>query len=381
MHTTSRFRPKPALRFFIDIVMVTSHPVRCGMFLQFLTGTHKLQVRLQQGGSFSAHVFPVSRRRCRFLQGGHYVLNTYVTSLCGLGAALFLSCAFASPAYAVYRDTTATAENSCSLYRVVTIHFDSNGGTGTQDDEVLVLSPETQIPEPSITSSDGSFYAWNTTADGSGLSIPAGSPASTLPEDRTAFTLYAQWEDESGEIIETGWDRLFEQDTDGNGVPDVEELTAGTTHTKDPSLKNQHDYAVYAYLLVTIPEISARKAGDAAASAYPAVTYTPSATWTLIASSSAASAGQTSRYLYRYQRILEAHGSQTVNPDAPHRKLDRTADLFTSFTIPAFTEAAACSDVITVIGCTVSAGGSAADADQLAISALSTAGYPTEVIS
>lgn len=83
------------------------------------------------------------------------------------------------------------AEHSTIYARWVnTVHFDSNGGSGSMADQPFIYGESRALRKNTFTHADGLHFAgWNTRADGTGISYGDEEPL-TSP---TANTLYAQW--------------------------------------------------------------------------------------------------------------------------------------------------------------------------------------------
>ena len=75
----------------------------------------------------------------------------------------------------------------------VHVTFDSNGGTGTMNPQVMNKNTETALSDNAFTRTGYAFSGWNTKADGSGTTYANGASVS-LDSD---ITLYAQWVDAS----------------------------------------------------------------------------------------------------------------------------------------------------------------------------------------
>ena len=71
----------------------------------------------------------------------------------------------------------------------VTVKFDSNGGSGTMQDQTVEYGKESELTGSTFTKEGYTFDGWNTKADGNGTSYSDKAKV-TLKED---MTLYAQW--------------------------------------------------------------------------------------------------------------------------------------------------------------------------------------------
>ncbi|MBQ3729296.1 MAG: InlB B-repeat-containing protein, partial [Spirochaetales bacterium] len=78
----------------------------------------------------------------------------------------------------------------------VHVTFDSNGGTGTMNPQVMNKNTETALSANAFTRTKYAFNGWNTKADGTGTAYADGASVS-LNSD---ITLYAQWIDTSSVI-------------------------------------------------------------------------------------------------------------------------------------------------------------------------------------
>ncbi|HEU5223902.1 MAG TPA: InlB B-repeat-containing protein [Candidatus Lumbricidophila sp.] len=88
-------------------------------------------------------------------------------------------------------------------YRVV---FAPNGASNSMSDQQLTYDVSTPIAPNSLTRDGYTFTGWNTAADGSGASYPAGATLLNLTStDGAAVTLYAQWVQVPG-LAATGFD-------------------------------------------------------------------------------------------------------------------------------------------------------------------------------
>ena len=84
----------------------------------------------------------------------------------------------------LYRKTAGTASVPTH-----TIHFNSNGGSGTMDDQVVDEFEATALNANSFTRTGYLFMGWNTQADGAGQYYTDGATVTLLND----LTLYAQW--------------------------------------------------------------------------------------------------------------------------------------------------------------------------------------------
>ena len=74
-----------------------------------------------------------------------------------------------------------------------TISFNANGGTGTMDDLVSILSDKKNLSDNTFIREGYKFKEWNTEKDGSGKSYEDGQTILDFAGMNETFTLYAQW--------------------------------------------------------------------------------------------------------------------------------------------------------------------------------------------
>lgn len=74
-----------------------------------------------------------------------------------------------------------------------TVKFDSNGGSGSMDDETLTYGTDQALSKNKFTKSMYAFKCWNTKADGSGTNYTDEQKVSNLSSSGKTITLYAQW--------------------------------------------------------------------------------------------------------------------------------------------------------------------------------------------
>ena len=84
-----------------------------------------------------------------------------------------------------------TANWTANTYEIV---FDSNGGSGTIENESMTYDVSKALIENSFTYEDHVFTGWNTQVDGNGTSYNDKASVSNLATEGTV-TLYAQWRD------------------------------------------------------------------------------------------------------------------------------------------------------------------------------------------
>ena len=273
-------------------------------------------------------------------------------------------------------DLLPSSETATTLYaqwtaNKYTVSYSANGGSGTAPaSQSCQYDTQYAAAANTFTRTNHIFLKWNTSSDGSGTDILPGAKFKNLSSaSGGTVTLYAVWEDESSDIIEAGWKKSGTADTNGNGKADALELKPGGSIAKDPSLKNHTSVKSYAYILLRIPAGAAKMSGDSSYKVYDLAKPVINTGWTLVKSIPTSSAGSNSLYIYRYNRVLEASGSTASNPDNTVRHMDRTSDLFSSFSIPAFTSVSSFSGSIGIAGCLVNASASTADADKTAYAA------------
>ncbi len=277
---------------------------------------------------------------------------------------------------------TGNTETEITLYAQWTINqytvsYDANGGSGTAiPDMVCSYDTDYTAEANSFVYDDHLFLCWNTKADGSGQTIQSGSIFRNLNGGSgNAVTLYAQWEDESADVIETEWNRLANTDGNGNGVPDRQEVGSGSFVRKDPSLKNHSDKEVYGYLFVDVPAVSAKVGTDQTENLYNIAELNVTDHWTLVNSEAATGSSGKSHYLYRYDTTLKPNGTAEKNPYQSYRAADRSTDLMTGFTIREFSSCSEVSTSIDVRAVFAEAAVTQAEADSMALAALKDAGY------
>ena len=77
-----------------------------------------------------------------------------------------------------------------------TIRYDANGGTGTMTDQVGDINALGAVKNSSFTApANSQFRNWNTSANGTGTTINADAPLSSIVSDGDTVTLYAQWDE------------------------------------------------------------------------------------------------------------------------------------------------------------------------------------------
>ena len=95
-----------------------------------------------------------------------------------------------------YKSTTFSQQQPVQLYKRVhatqthTIHFDSNGGEGTMNDQVVNEFEPTDLQANAFVREGFVFEGWNTAVDGTGDFYADGAPVTLLGD----LTLYAQWD-------------------------------------------------------------------------------------------------------------------------------------------------------------------------------------------
>ena len=95
-----------------------------------------------------------------------------------------------------YKSTTYTQQQPVQLYKKTiatqthTIHFNSNGGTGSMNDQIVNEFESTELQANAFTREGFVFEGWNTQADGTGEYYADGATVRLLGD----LQLYAQWE-------------------------------------------------------------------------------------------------------------------------------------------------------------------------------------------
>ena len=96
-----------------------------------------------------------------------------------------------------YKSSTYTSQKAIQLYKksaptaapTHSIHFDSNGGSGSMDDQTVNEFEPTALQDNTFMRTGFVFEGWNTVADGSGDYYANGATVNLLDD----LTLYAQW--------------------------------------------------------------------------------------------------------------------------------------------------------------------------------------------
>ncbi len=133
------------------------------------------------------------------------------------------------------------------------VAFNSNGGTGTMRNQIIVSGIATNLNENAFTRTDYDFKGWNTKADGSGTNYADKANISVITSD---LTLYAQWREDAAYFKESQYNscltdvksesniKRFEKYT-GNDS-DVETLISnGTAKKIDDKSTHRNIYAWY----------------------------------------------------------------------------------------------------------------------------------------
>jgi uncharacterized repeat protein (TIGR02543 family) len=95
-----------------------------------------------------------------------------------------------------YKSTTYTQQQPVQLYKRVhttqnhSIHFNSNGGSGTMNDQTVNEFEPTALQNNTFTREGFVFEGWNTAVDGTGDYYADGASVTLLND----LTLYAQWD-------------------------------------------------------------------------------------------------------------------------------------------------------------------------------------------
>lgn len=88
------------------------------------------------------------------------------------------------------------------------VKFDSNGGTGTMEDQNIRYNVPTSLSLNAFEKQEYSFGGWNTKADGTGTNYADGQEIKNSTEE--IITLYAQWAQGTALIGNTSYDTLQE---------------------------------------------------------------------------------------------------------------------------------------------------------------------------
>ncbi len=125
-----------------------------------------------------------------------------------------------------------TIQGNLDLYAkwtpiVYTVVFNSNGGTGTMNNQARVYDDGTALPANAFTRTGYEFCGWNTMQDGTGTAYAAGSIANLTNIDGANVTLYAQW-------TELNWSEAIPQQTVNEGYQDIsQELISNGYDTEE----------------------------------------------------------------------------------------------------------------------------------------------------
>lgn len=250
-----------------------------------------------------------------------------------------------------------------------TVSFKDNTGSGTLPKSMSCgYDTGYDIPVYSTAASEDTlFTGWSTAADGTAAILSPSSRIYNLStSDGAVVTLYAQWEDESSDIIEPNWDRRLELDSNNNGTADRLELKSGGTCIKDPSVKNHTSKDCYGYVMISVPTVSARRSGDSSAKVYDLAVPDITSHWKLVSSSVSNSTDTKSVYIYRYDTVLKAHGSTALSANHSLRHADRSTDIMNSFHIPAFSSCPSVSASLDLKAAFIEASVDTSEADALA---------------
>ena len=209
-----------------------------------------------------------------------------------------------------------------------TISFNANGGTGTMNSINCTFDEAQYLPGNTFEKSGYMFKAWNTQADGGGISIENGGSVMNFTDVQGKdVVLYAQWITEMDCII-------LENFSASSAV----DLKPGDMIAENPSLLSMVDYSSYGYLMVKIPTVSATKDGDVVEKIYDLFSADwNTADWTKVYENVATVEGDQSVYVWRYLDVLAPDGTTVVNPNNSERMANRTTDLYSRLTVGNFT--------------------------------------------
>lgn len=102
-----------------------------------------------------------------------------------------------NPTYSDWDFATDTVQNTTTFVAKwlsnYTVAYDSNGGTGTMDNQARTYDDGTALTANAFTRSNYIFSGWNTAADGSGTAYADGATANLSSTNGATVTLYAQW--------------------------------------------------------------------------------------------------------------------------------------------------------------------------------------------
>ena len=87
---------------------------------------------------------------------------------------------------------------------VMTVKFDSNGGSGTMASQAFEYDSKQTLSENTFSKAGYTFAGWNTAADGSGTAYDDSAEAVFYPESDKEMTLYAQWSECTTHTWENG---------------------------------------------------------------------------------------------------------------------------------------------------------------------------------
>ena len=105
--------------------------------------------------------------------------------------------------YSYTQITSSTPTQTWLRVRTYEVEFDSNGGLGEMEKQVIRYGTATTLTENAFTREDCRFIGWNTQADGNGQSYGDKESVTNLAEAGESITLYAQWEEASA-TFDTG---------------------------------------------------------------------------------------------------------------------------------------------------------------------------------
>ncbi len=103
--------------------------------------------------------------------------------------------------FAASMQTTNNLALTAMWNRTFILNFDANEGTGTMSSQTITGN-SANINENTFTRDGYDFTGWNTLANGTGTAYTSGA-VYTVPATGTSQTLYAQWEEEATNPIDT----------------------------------------------------------------------------------------------------------------------------------------------------------------------------------
>ena len=121
-----------------------------------------------------------------------------------------------------------------------TIHYDSNGGVGTMEDQDRAYDDKAPLTTNTFTFEGKTFNGWNTAADGSGTHFKDGEVNNLSSTEGDTVTLYAQWttntytvswKDYDGTVLETDTDVAYGSTPSYDGETPIKEKEGNKEYT------------------------------------------------------------------------------------------------------------------------------------------------------